>query len=403
MNPKLRYCLLLLLALCAWLPQDAGGSIPRNSGGLQGLGGLEAVIGSDGVTRGIVNDWWGNSVGHVAAPGGAMTWSPAQFLVWGPAPGWGTPLMDGTKPLHELLGYRGLTVDPPGYVQQGLRAYDPQVGRWLSPDPVGHVGSLSLYDYCDNDPLNVFDPDGRFGKGVGNGITGSVSSSSPSSAAFNIGMTLGGGISGAGSGAVGGAHIVNNSLSLGLSDSFGWTQSYSYHGSQYTASRVLADVGRESLVAAAALGVGNALTTTTRTAIGTDRLVHVSTKADEILASGKLGLPSDIYAGPASNSGLSGWSLTAKTGLSPAGTYSAVPIPAAGEAAFSRVVPIGPMTAWQRLTGQQYTARGVIDLSTGAFTRSGVNWNQVGIYATDAAITGGVTGGGIYLWNESKQ
>jgi hypothetical protein len=37
------------------------------------------------------------------------------------------------------------------------------------------------------------------------------------------------------------------------------------------------------------------------------------------------------------------------------------------------------------------------------FTRSGVNWNQVGIYATDAAITGGVSGGGIYLWNESKQ
>ena len=29
-------------------------------GGLQGLGGLEAVIGSDGVTRGMVSDWFGN-------------------------------------------------------------------------------------------------------------------------------------------------------------------------------------------------------------------------------------------------------------------------------------------------------------------------------------------------------
>ncbi len=198
-----------------------------------------------------------------------MTWSSAQFLAWGPAPGWGTPPLDGTKPLHELLGYRGLSVDPPGYIQQGLRAYDTQVGRWLSPDPMGHAASLSLYDYCDNDPLNVFDSDGRFGKGVSSGTTGSVSSSSPSSAAFNIGMTLGGGISGAGSGAVGGAHIVNNSLSFGLSDSFGWTQSYSYQGSQYTASRVLADVGRESLVAAATLGVGNALTATTRAGVTT--------------------------------------------------------------------------------------------------------------------------------------
>ena len=37
------------------------------------------------------------------------------------------------------------------------------------------AGSLSLYDYCDNDPLNVFDPDGRFGKGVVGGIVGSAS------------------------------------------------------------------------------------------------------------------------------------------------------------------------------------------------------------------------------------
>ncbi len=132
-------------------------------------------------------------------------------------------------------------------------------------------------------------------------------------------------------------------------------------------------------------------------------LVHMSTKADDILASGKLGLPSNNYAGPASNAGRSGWSLTSRTGLSPSGSYGAVPIPAAGEAAFSKVVPIGPMTAWQRLTGQQYTARGVMDLSTGAFSRTGVNWNQVGIYGTDAAITGGAIGGGIYLWNESQK
>lgn len=73
-------------------------------------------------------------------------------------------------------------------------------------------------------------------------------------------------------------------------------------------------------------------------------LVHMSTKADDILASGKLGLPSNNYAGPASNAGRSGWGLTARTGLSPSGTYGAVPIPAAGEAAFSKVVPIGPIT-----------------------------------------------------------
>lgn len=132
------------------------------------------------------------------------------------------------------------------------------------------------------------------------------------------------------------------------------------------------------------------------------RLVHLSTEADDILASGKLGLPSNNYAGPASNASRSGWSRTARTGLSPSGNYGAVPIPAAGEAAFSKVIPVGPMTTWQRLTGQQYTARGILDLNTGSFTRSGVNWNQVRIYGIDAAITGGTVGAGIYIWNEGK-
>jgi hypothetical protein len=73
----------------------------------------------------------------------------------------------------ELLGYRGLTLDP-----------------------VGHAGSLSLYDYCDNDPLNVFDPDGRFGKGVSSGWSGSISANAPNSSAFSAGMIFGGGTRG---------------------------------------------------------------------------------------------------------------------------------------------------------------------------------------------------------------
>lgn len=35
---------------------------------------------------------------------------------------------------------------------------------FLSPDPLGHAASMSLYDYCSGDPVNGLDPDGRFGK-----------------------------------------------------------------------------------------------------------------------------------------------------------------------------------------------------------------------------------------------
>jgi len=54
--------------------------------------------------------------------------------------------------------------------------------------------------------------------------------------------------------------------------------------------------------------------------------------------------------------------------------------------AFGKPVPIGPVTLIQRLSGQQYTANGVLDLSTGQFVRTGVNWTQVGWYGVDTAI-----------------
>jgi len=38
------------------------------------------------------------------------------------------------------------------------RAYDPDLGRWLSRDPMGEEGGLNLYSYEGNDPLNDIDP-----------------------------------------------------------------------------------------------------------------------------------------------------------------------------------------------------------------------------------------------------
>ena len=41
-----------------------------------------------------------------------------------------------------------------------FRGYDPQLGRWLSEDPISLAGGLNLYGYVDNDPANSIDSDG---------------------------------------------------------------------------------------------------------------------------------------------------------------------------------------------------------------------------------------------------
>jgi len=55
------------------------------------------------------------------------------------------------------------------------RWYDPEVGRFLSPDAIeiieitkNHVNGLNLYMFCGNDPVNNIDDDGYFFHKIGN-------------------------------------------------------------------------------------------------------------------------------------------------------------------------------------------------------------------------------------------
>ncbi len=50
----------------------------------------------------------------------------------------------------------------------GYRFYSPQIGKWMTRDPIGLAGGINLYGFVLNDPVNFIDPTGEFA------ITGTV-------------------------------------------------------------------------------------------------------------------------------------------------------------------------------------------------------------------------------------
>ena len=57
----------------------------------------------------------------------------------------------------------------------GSRYYDPEIGRWLTPDPLGFAaGQINLYVYVNNNPVNLVDPYGLMGESAQQSVSQGV-------------------------------------------------------------------------------------------------------------------------------------------------------------------------------------------------------------------------------------
>jgi RHS repeat-associated protein len=105
---------------------------------------------------------------ELTAASGDIAWR-AQYKVWGntAVENW-TVEQDGTQvqeeqPLPQNLRFQGQYLDrESGLHYNTFRYYDPDIGRFISPDPIGLAGGINLYQYAPN-PVGWSDPFGLAG------------------------------------------------------------------------------------------------------------------------------------------------------------------------------------------------------------------------------------------------
>ncbi|MDD2744467.1 MAG: hypothetical protein PHV02_19575 [Rhodocyclaceae bacterium] len=133
-------------------------------------GGESVVLG--GRALGVINDAFGNGV--AASANGTVSWNTARQGGYGPLPGCADASLENLERRASSLeqavatatAWRSRRIDPSELYNLGARYYEPQGGRFLSADPLGHGASMSLYDYANGDPINGCDPDGRCPRGA---------------------------------------------------------------------------------------------------------------------------------------------------------------------------------------------------------------------------------------------
>jgi len=186
-----------------------GPDLNESFGGLQGIGGLEAVYSGNGTT-GIISDIFGHAIAR-SEDGLSLIWSDSSISGYGPLPGSCASSIRQSGDLSISVSWQGRYVDPTGYFCVGARYYEPISGRFISADPLGHETSMDLYSYANGDPINMADPDGRFASGIYNGVSsnGNIGSSAPSSNSYYTGNIIGAAFSGYAQGLGQGAQNVS--------------------------------------------------------------------------------------------------------------------------------------------------------------------------------------------------
>jgi len=223
-------------------------------GGMNGLGGFDAIVPGPELFCPLIADARGNLHAVYDQTHGSLTWYASRQSGYGGVPGYRPlPLGHGAM-VDAASAWRGKWSDVTGLHWFGARYYDLVAARFISYDPAWNLGDAGGYSAFAGNPHGYWDPNGLVASGFMEGRQVNNSSPANSSWAFDVGYALGGINASYYEGLGGGASITANTLSFGGSDAIGITQSGQYQGWEYTWSRGLSTVGREAAIAAVTLG-----------------------------------------------------------------------------------------------------------------------------------------------------
>jgi RHS repeat-associated protein len=200
-------------------------------GGMQGVGGLEAVVNAPSPASPVVSDIRGNGYAIYNINQGSLTWYSSRVTAYGAVEGYRPlPLADGAT-MAPASAWRGKWADVTGLYWLGKRYYDPVAGNWLSADPLGHDADPSLYAFCAaGDPVNDFDSDG------GLAAQGAAGENGGSSWLPLFGNGLNNTVSGIGQSMGQGLYDLYNGI--GYATGLGTESGYSWQGSLETYGQI---------------------------------------------------------------------------------------------------------------------------------------------------------------------
>jgi RHS repeat-associated protein len=141
-------------------------------GGMQGMGGLEAVVNGPRESTPVISDLRGNALGLYNVSQASVTLFPSRVTAYGSVPGYAPlALADGAK-VAQASAWRGKWSDITGLIYLGNRYYDPVAGNWFSFDPAWNERDPNGFTFCGGDPANYFDPTGAGNNPVGSETLG---------------------------------------------------------------------------------------------------------------------------------------------------------------------------------------------------------------------------------------